>query len=162
MTKAVLDIRLLGPADWRILRDARLRALIDSPGAFTSHYHLERRWSEHQWRQRFRAATWVVALERGTVIGIAGLVNDHPEEPEHVESIWVDPTHRCRGVSRSLLDTMVELARRAGLTELLLWVLEENLLARRIYARLGFEWTGERKPIRPGHRCFERRLRRAI
>jgi ribosomal protein S18 acetylase RimI-like enzyme len=162
MTKAVLDMRLLGPADWRILRDTRLRALIDSPGAFTSHYHLERRWSEHQWRQRFRAATWVVAVERGTVIGIAGLVNDHPEEPEHVESIWVAPAHRCRGVSRSLLETMMGIAQRAGLAELLLWVLEDNVLARRIYAHLGFEWTGERKPIRPGHGRFERRLRRAI
>ena len=162
MTKAVLDMRLLAPADWRILRDTRLRALIDSPHAFTSHYNLERRWSEHQWRQRFRAATWVVALEHGAVIGIAGLVNDHPEEPEHVESIWVDPHHRCQGVSRKMLDTVVDLARRAGLAELLLWVLEDNLLAWHIYTHLGFEWTGERKPIRPGHHRIERRLRLAI
>ena len=162
MAETVLDIRLLAPADWRILRDIRLRALIDSPRAFTSHYHRERSWSEHEWRQRFRTATWVVALERGVVIGIAGLVNDHPEEPQHVESIWVAPTHRCRGVSRSLLDMMVETARRAGLAELLLWVLEDNLLARHTYSRLGFEWTGERKPIRPGHPRFERRLRLAI
>jgi ribosomal protein S18 acetylase RimI-like enzyme len=162
MTKAVLDIRPLAPADWWVLRDARLRALCDSPRAFTSRYHLERRWSEHQWRQRFRAATWVVAREHGAVIGIAGLVSGHPEEPEHVESIWVAPTHRCRGVSRSLLDAMVDVARRAGLAELLLWVLEDNLLARRIYAHLGFEWTGERKPIRPGHPRYERRLRLAI
>jgi ribosomal protein S18 acetylase RimI-like enzyme len=162
MTKALLNIRPLTPADWRTLRDIRLRALIDSPTAFTSHYHLERRWSENQWRQRFRAATWVVALERGAVIGIAGLVNDHPEEPEHVESVWVAPTHRCRGVARSLLDAMVDLARRAGLAELLLWVVEDNQLAWRVYTHLGFEETGERKPIRPGHPRCERRLRLPI
>ena len=160
MTEAVLDIRLLAPADWRILRDIRLRALIDSPRAFTSHHHLERKWTEHQWRQRCRVATWAVALESGTAIGIAGLVNDHPEEPQHVESIWVAPTHRRRGVSRSLLNPMVETARRAGLVELLLWVLEDNLLARRVYAHLGFQWTGERKPV--DCERFERRLRLAI
>jgi ribosomal protein S18 acetylase RimI-like enzyme len=162
MTKALLNIRPLTPADWRTLRDIRLRALIDSPGAFTSHYHLERRWSENQWRQRFRAATWVVALERGVVVGVAGLVNDHPEEPEHVESVWVAPGHRCRGVARSLLDAMVDAAQRAGLAELLLWVLEDNLRAWRIYIHLGFEWTGERKPIGPDHHRFERRLRLPI
>jgi GNAT superfamily N-acetyltransferase len=162
MTNAVLDIRLLGPADWRVLRDTRLRALIDSPGAFTSHYHRERRWSEHQWRQRSRAATWLVAVERGNVIGLAGLVSDHPEEPEHVESMWVAPTHRNRGVFRSLLNRMIEIARRAGLTHLWVWVLEDNLLAQRVYAHLGFTWTGERKPI-DRHDCrFERRLRLAL
>ena len=162
MTNAVLDIRLLGPADWRVLRDTRLRALIDSPDAFTSHYHRERRWSEHQWRQRFRAGTWLVAIERGDVIGIAGLVNDHPEEPEHVESIWVAPAHRNRRISRSLLDRMVKIARRASLTHLSLWVLEDNLLARRVYAHLGFTWTGERKPINRYDRRYERCLRLAL
>src|SRR3954452_8964965 len=112
MTNAVRDIRLLGPADWRVLRGIRLRALIDSPEAFTSRYGRERRWNEHQWRQRFQAATWAVSIERGDVIGIAGLVADHPEEPAHVESIWVAPTHRNRGVSRSLLNRMIEIARR--------------------------------------------------
>ena len=161
MANAVLDIRLLGPADWRVLRDARLRALIDSPDAFTSRYGYERRWNEHQWRQRFRAATWLVAVERGDVIGIAGLVADHPKEPEHVESIWVAPTHRNRGVSRSLLNRMIEIACRAGLTHIWMWVLEGNLLARRVYARLGFAWTGERKPVDRDGRRFERRLRLA-
>lgn len=159
MTRAVLDVRLLEPADWRLLRDTRLRALIDSPQAFTSSYHSERRWNEQQWRQRFRAATWMVALDRGAVIGIAGLVNDHPEEPEHVESIWVAPSHRGRGVFRSLLQSMIEISRRAELDFLWLWVLEDNAHARRVYAHLGFVWTGEQKPVQADGPRLERRLR---
>ena len=162
MAKAVLDVRLLEPADWQVLRDTRLRALIDSPGAFTAYYHRECRLTEGQWRQRLHTATWVVAIEHGAVIGIAGLVNDDPEEPEHVESIWVAPGHRNRGVFGSLLNTMVEIGRRADLTELWLWVLEDNQLAQMVYAQLGFRWTGERKPIDPAHRRFERRLSLAL
>jgi GNAT superfamily N-acetyltransferase len=162
MTNAVLDIRLLAPADWRVLREIRLRALIDSPHAFTSYHRREQRWSEREWRRRFDAATWVVAIERGNVIGIAGLVGGHPREPQHIESIWVAPTHRNLGVFRSLVGTVVEIARRIGLTELLLWVLEDNVVARQAYTRLGFTWTGERQPIGPGRRRFERRLRLAI
>ncbi len=98
MTKALLDVQILRPAGWRVLRDTRLRALMDSPDAFTSDYRRERSWSEHRWRQRARTASWVVAAEHGVVIGIAGVVNGHPGEPAHVESIWVDPDHRNRGV----------------------------------------------------------------
>ncbi len=55
---------------------------------------------------------------------------------------------------------MVEVARRAGRTDLWLWVLEDNLLARHVYARLGLTWAGERRPTDSGGReRFERRLR---
>ena len=163
MTNGVVDIRLLAPADWQVLRATRLRALSESPQAFTSHLNFELRWSEREWRQRFDAATSVVAIERGDVIGIAGLVGgQQPQEARHLESIWVAPTHRHRGVFRSLLNTVAEIGRRTGLTDLMLWVLEDNMVAQRVYARLGFVPTGERQPIDTGRRRFEKRLRLAI
>lgn len=162
MTNALVEIRLLRPADWRLLRDTRLRALIDSPHAFTSRYRCEQSCDAQQWQERVAAATWVVAVDRGAVIGIAGLVGSHPEEPEHVESIWVAPTHRNRGVFRSLLENMIDIARRAKLDDLWLWVLEDNPRAWSIYSHLGFEWTGERKPVGPGHDRFECRMRLTI
>lgn len=161
MTRAVLDVRLLEPGDWHVLRTIRLRALAESPRAFTSQYRRESRWNEHQWRRRFDTAHWIVALDGHEVIGVAGLVDCHPEE-QHIESIWVAPTYRNRGVFRSLLTGVVEIARRTGLTDLRLWVLEDNRCARQVYERLGFEWTGERQPIRPRHWRRELRLRRAI
>ena len=33
-----LELDLLAPVDWRVLREARLAALLDSPYAFTSTY----------------------------------------------------------------------------------------------------------------------------
>jgi ribosomal protein S18 acetylase RimI-like enzyme len=162
MARALLEIRRLGPADWHLLRMIRLRALAESPRAFTSYYQRESQWNEHQWRRRFDSAHWIVAVDDGEPIGVAGLVDCHPNEPHHVESIWVAPTHRNRGVFRSLLDRLIEIARQAGSTDLWLWVLEDNLDAREVYERLGFEWTRERQPIRPGHWRREMRLRRAI
>ena len=49
----------------------------------------------------------------------------------------------------------------AGVTDLLLWVLEDNHDAQRAYEALGFEPTGERQFL-PDLGRFERRLRLGI
>ncbi len=166
MTEAVLDIGLLGTADWRLLRATRLRALLDSPRAFHAQYRTELAWDERQWRQRLEAFTWVVAREvavsgRAEVVGVAALA-DEAQEPaaRHLESVWVAPAHRRRGVLRTLLDALAAVARQNGVTTLLLWVMEDNRAALLAYARLGFEPTHESQPIGIGRR--EVRLRRAV
>jgi GNAT superfamily N-acetyltransferase len=157
--ESVLDLQLLTPVDWRVLRAARLRALLESPHAFTSSYANESRWGESEWRQVCDAATWVVAHEAGGVIGLARSVRE-PGRPSarYVESAWVAPTHRRHGVFRALLHALAETERRVGVTDLLLWVLEDNHDAQRAYEALGFEPTGERQFL-PAFGRFERRLR---
>jgi ribosomal protein S18 acetylase RimI-like enzyme len=156
MMALTLSLDLLAPADWQVLREARLAALADSPDAFTSSCDLESAWAEPEWRRVFDAATCIVAREGEKVIGLAKSIG----EPwaRHLESIWVAPTHRRCGVFRSLLDALAEIDRRTGVTELLLWVLDDNYDAQRAYEALGFEPTGERQPLLTGGR-FERRLR---
>jgi GNAT superfamily N-acetyltransferase len=151
MINAVSDIKLLDPDEWHVLRTTRLRALADSPHAFLSHYDAEARWTDEQWRQRLTGATWLVAMEAGAVIGIVGLVD------EHVEAIWVERAHRQRGVFRALLGALVDLESGNGARDLLLWVLEDNREARRVYARLGFQPTGERQRLSDDR--YELRLR---
>jgi GNAT superfamily N-acetyltransferase len=154
-----LDLCLLTPTDWRVLRAARLRALLDSPHAFTSSYAREAGWSEPEWRRMFDAATWIVARETDEVIGLArSAVEAEQPSARHLESIWVVPTHRRRGVFRALLHALAETERLMGVTDLLLWVLEDNREARRTYAAVGFEPTGERQFL-PDFGRFERRLR---
>jgi RimJ/RimL family protein N-acetyltransferase len=157
---AVLDIKLLGPDEWHVLRTIRLRALSDSPRAFMSHYETEARWSEGQWRQRFASGTWVVAIESGAVIGIAGLVDGYASDGRHIEWTWVDPTHRYRGVFRALLSVLIDLQGGNGASNVALWVLENNLAARQAYARLGFLPTGERQRLSDDR--YELRLRLQI
>jgi ribosomal protein S18 acetylase RimI-like enzyme len=136
--------------------------LRDSPNAFTSAYQREAAWREDEWRARLAAAVWVVAIEAGFVIGIAGLVAGQPPHDErHIESIWVAPRHRRRGVFRSLVGELAEIGRGLRLRELPLWVLEENTDAWQAYQRVGFVPTGERQTIGPDQR-YERRLRLAL
>jgi GNAT superfamily N-acetyltransferase len=160
--EATLELDLLTPIDWRVLRAARLHALRDSPHAFTSSYAHEWRWGELEWRRAFDTATWVVARKAELAIGLARSVGE-PEQPaaRNVEAAWVAPTHRRRGVFRALLHALAQTERRAGVTDLLLWVLEDNHDARRAYEALGFEPTGERQFLSAFGR-FERRLRLSI
>ena len=147
MMELTLQLDLLAPVDWRVLREARLSALLDSPYAFTSSYAHESTWQEPDWRRLFNAATWVVARESEKVIGLARSIGE-PELPDtrHVESVWVAPTHRRRGVFRALMRALAESERQAGIADLLLWVLEGNDDAQRAYEALGFEPTGDFPP----------------
>jgi ribosomal protein S18 acetylase RimI-like enzyme len=156
------DLYLLTPADWRVLREARLNALFDSPHAFMSSYADEAGWDESEWRRGFEAARWVVARETEQVIGLArSVVEKGRPSTRHLESIWVAPTHRRRGVFRALLHVIANGERENGATDLLLWVLEDNYTAQLAYQALGFEPTGERQFL-PSFGRFERRLRLAV
>jgi ribosomal protein S18 acetylase RimI-like enzyme len=156
-----LNFDLLAPVDWRMLRVARLQALLDSPHAFTSSYAHESRWGEPDWRGTFTAATWIVARETESVVGLARSVGEPEVLARHVESIWVAPTHRRRGVFRHLLHALAGVERRTGVRDLLLWVLEDNHEARSAYEALGFRSTGERQYL-PALGRFERRLRLSL
>jgi ribosomal protein S18 acetylase RimI-like enzyme len=159
MMELTLSLNLLAPVDWPVLRAARLEALRDSPHAFMSSYNHESGWQEPDWRRMFNAARWIVAREAENVIGLARSVGEPGRSwVRHLESIWVAPTHRQRGVFRALLHALAEMDRRMGVTDLMLWVLEDNHEAQRAYEALGFEPTGERQPL-PDFGRFERRLR---
>jgi RimJ/RimL family protein N-acetyltransferase len=160
--ESTLELDLLTSLDWRLLRSARLYALLDSPDAFTSSYAYESAWGEMEWQRVLDTATWIVACEAQSVIGLAKSVSV-PQRPStrYVESAWVAPTHRRRGVLRALLHRLAEIDRQMGVNELMLWVLEDNHDAQRAYQVLGFESTGDRQYL-PAFGQFERRLRLGI
>lgn len=160
--ESTLELDLLTPLDWRVLRAARLYALLDSPDAFASSYAHESAWGEPEWQRSFNAATWIVAREAQKIIGLAKSVSEPGQRASrHIESAWVAPTHRRRGVLRTLLDALAQISCRMGVTELMLWVLEDNHAAGRAYRALGFEPTGERQFL-PAFGQFEQRLRLEI
>ena len=60
-----------------------------------------------------------------------------------------------------MLHDLAEINRRIGVTDLMLWVLEDNYGAQSAYEALGFEATGERQYL-PAVRRIERHLRLKI
>jgi GNAT superfamily N-acetyltransferase len=157
--ESTLVLKVLTPVDWPLLKAARLDALKDSPHAFMSRYEVEWDWSEAEWRRSIEMATWVIARDTERAIGLARSVAE-PELPKvrYLESIWVDPDRRRRGVFRALLHKLADLERHVGATELLLWVLEDNHPARHAYQAAGFEPTGKRQFL-PEIGRFELQLR---
>lgn len=160
--ESTLDLQVLTPVDWPLLKAARLEALRDSPHAFMSRYEVEWAWEEPEWRRSIEATTWIVAREAERVVGLARSVVE-PLQPcaRFLESIWVDPARRRNGVFRALLHKLAEIERHLGATELLLWVLEDNHPARYAYQAAGFAPTGQRQFL-PEIARFELQLRLPI
>ena len=155
----LVEVSPLTPAEWPQLRITRLRALRDSPDAFASEYQREHRWTKEQWLDMFQSALWVVARSGGRVVGLARSLRE-PAQPlrRHVESVWVEPRFRRRGITRRLIEGLIERERGAGVNELVIWVLQGNDHARRAYERLGFRPTGERQVLPGGAGRVEERL----
>ena len=59
-----------------------------------------------------------------------------------IQSVYVHPDHRGRGVFRALFETALREARASGVRTVRLYVEEGNDVAREVYTRLGMEWCG--------------------
>ena len=82
-------------------------------------------------------------------VGIAGGVLGWSNDPIKRELIgmWVDPSHRSKGVARTLLDAVADWARAQGASTLRLGVVEGNDQARAAYLGLGLRSIDERMEV---------------
>jgi GNAT superfamily N-acetyltransferase len=141
-----MHVRRFDTTEWPTVRAARLRALQESPDAFSSSYAEEVHHCDDWWVEGMTRLAWFVAEEGDGVVGIvAGMpFGDHLE----VISMWVDPDHRGRGVGDALLAAVVAWAKAEGAVGLCLAVAQSNHSARRFYERAGFIPSGPGEPLR--------------
>ena len=132
-----------------VFKDVRLRALQESPTAFSSTYARESLLPDEEWQRR--AARWggdendamFMAFEGGTVCGIVGsYVEPEQRERAQVISMWVDPAYRRAGAVKKLIDAVAAWNRSRGVRELALMVTCVNTGAIAFYEGLGFLKTG--------------------
>lgn len=156
-------IRRLGPDDWRVLREVRLRALADAPYAFGSTVAEESAWDDQRWASSTSRLTWFVAGDDRRPVGlVAGVQAPEDADARAVISMWVAPGHRGTPLGRSLLDAVERWARAEGATALLLRVSDRNDRARRFYERLGFVTSGQAEPLRSDRSVNAVEMRRAL
>jgi ribosomal protein S18 acetylase RimI-like enzyme len=144
----------LGPEDWRILRDLRLSALRESPDCFLSAYDRERHFGRQQWLAEFSRGDWHIALSDGQPAGLIGVTREQgdPVSQCYLEYLWVVPQARGTGFALSFLLDVLGQLRATGVRTVLLWVMDGNLPAARLYQKAGFESVGQPVPLaaRPG------------
>ena len=147
------------PEDWAASKALRLRALADSPAAFSSTLEHELAYDDDVWATRLERAATFFAVDSGDdfVGTVTGIADRHEPVGREVVAMWVAPEWRGRGVGGALLDAVVEWARAEGAASIALWVADGNDPARRLYERCGFVDTGQRDVIREG--LGEARLR---
>lgn len=144
-------IERMTPQTALVFKDVRLRALQDSPTAFSGTYAKESQLSDLEWDKRL--ARWTsdgaaifLAFEGEVGCGIVGAYQDENPQSAQVISMWVDPGHRHAGVGKKLIDAVVEWAAAREVRELKLMVTSVNPGAAAFYKRMGFTTTGKTGP----------------
>lgn len=137
----------VGPDDWMLWRDLRLRALADSPDAFASTLAREQSFSEDEWRARLVGSSYVGRL--GVAPAAIGAGVRQAEDHLQVVAMWTAPEARGHGLGSAILTALVATAAEEN-RRLELDVAVDNEVARSLYERHGFVATGERQPLRAG------------
>jgi ribosomal protein S18 acetylase RimI-like enzyme len=148
----MVSLQKLSPALANELKTVRLRALADTPTAFTGTYADESRLSDEDWSRR--ATTWssgpstcYLAMDTGDPCGIiAGKCDEEEPQRAWVLSMWVAPAHRRTGLATTLMRSVESWAIGLGLRELRLHVTSNNQAAQIFYERCGFTLTGAVQP----------------
>lgn len=138
-------------SDLDILRETILKSVTTSPGAFlATASQLEAEPPEY-WENLLKSSTWAVVQRGNHTLGIAaakppGKMDDYAlqENACFIESVWINPSLRGKGVGERLVTYLIEQQRKtAGVQKFYLWVLEDNARAIRLYRRMDFKPTGQ-------------------
>lgn len=141
-----IELARIGPEDWREFREVRLASLAEAPDAFGSRYDEWADADEERWRSRLTdVSLTIVARAGGRPVGVvSGAPSDGTDGgPAGLEliSLWVSPGQRGSGLTRRLIDAVVDEAAGQGRRTFLM-VRDDNLRAIRAYERAGFTDQG--------------------
>lgn len=135
-----------------VFKAIRLRALQDSPTAFSATYAKESQIPDEDWQKRSvrwssEGSVGFLAFdgERPCGMVFCYAVEDDPRRGQIV-SMWVDPKIRRAGAGKTLIDSVLDWAKAQGMREVRLMVTSVNDGAIAFYQRVGFSMTGKTGP----------------
>ena len=143
-----VTVRRLVADDWQAYRAIRLAMLDESPAAFGSTHAEAASFDEQLWKQRLTENVVLLASVGKVPAGSTMYSEYGATDPGDCSlfGMWVDPGFRQVGVGRALVDAVVAQARAAGKRRVVLHVVADNTVARRLYEREGFVATGQSVP----------------
>lgn len=103
----------------------------------------EGKWAAHVKQEGMHS---IVAVSDGHIIGTLSFCRSRWEKYSgfgEVVSVYLLPEHMGRGVGGQLLGFALSELKSAGFVNVLLWVLEDNHIARRFYEKHGFVCSGD-------------------
>lgn len=151
-----VSIRTFTAADWRRYRDLRLRALEDSPDAFGTIWADARKYADSVWQSRLEDLSSqydfpVVAESDGIAVGMAWCrLDPSAGNAAQLFQMWVAPEHRGLGISRKILNAVIDWSMARGAASVFLAVTCGDTPAAQLYRSSGFEAFGEPEPLRIG------------
>jgi GNAT superfamily N-acetyltransferase len=143
-----VEIRPVAPDEASALRELRLRALADAPGAFAQTLATEASHPHCHWTQLARAASVFVAIGNHRWVAMAaGRWYDEDSGVAQLWGLWVDPGWRRAGIGAGLVAEVDRWAAARGARRLRLGIIVGGTDVERFYTRLGFARTGEVRPL---------------
>jgi ribosomal protein S18 acetylase RimI-like enzyme len=152
----MIFLQPVSPQTASAFKEVRLRALQDSPLAFSSTYTRESELPQEEWIARSQrwdgeGSVLYLAFDDLHPLHACGMVACYGEQNSgrlrgHVISMWVDPAYRRAGVGRMLIDALKTWASSRGMHELKLMVTSVNQPAIDFYIRMGFLMSGMTGP----------------
>jgi ribosomal protein S18 acetylase RimI-like enzyme len=161
MLPAMIMIEQLTPDMAGQLKTVRLSALLDTPSAFGSTFAKESQLSDEDWLNRVTKwnsedSVCYLAMAQDEACGIvAGKVVEHDPRRAYVLSMWVSPAYRRHSLGARLVNAIQLWATNAGVSELILTVVNTNSVAIDFYRKLGFVFTGKTEPYPNDPALFE-------
>jgi len=145
-------VRPITPADVLAFKTTRLRALQDTPLAFSSTFEKESKFPDSEWlarveRMNGEKGIGFLALDGEIPCGIvASFLAEKDAARADLVSMWTAPTYRRRGIGQMLVNAVMQWARIRNARTLVLLVASNNESAIRFYEALGFTRTGRTEP----------------
>jgi GNAT superfamily N-acetyltransferase len=143
------SVRRLSPADAPIYQALRLEGFRRQPGEFRIAAEDEAGLSTEAVAARLAGGFVAGGFDADGLAGIAGLTRMQGAKLRHKALLWgmyVADRARGRGLSQELMQVVLLEADSTGVEQVLLTVMAENVRARRLYQRWGFQVYG----IEPG------------
>ena len=105
---------------------------------------------EGRWVTNLENPNWstLVCVDNGNIVGTSSFCESRLNQFSgwgEIISIYLLPDYMGRGVGKVLFQSVVAELMKMGYRNIYLWVLEENLRARRFYEKEGFLELGEQK-----------------